>query len=90
MPLRARGRLLAGRDTQGGQRQAAELGQRKAAAIRATGARLVVSANPGCSLQIAAALAADGGDRLLAAHIAEVLDASFRGLPLSALGVGAA
>jgi glycolate oxidase iron-sulfur subunit len=69
---------------------AAELGQRKAAAIRATGARLVVSANPGCSLQIAAALAADGGDRLLAAHIAEVLDASFRGLPLSALGVGAA
>src|SRR5580692_8916939 len=69
---------------------AAELGQRKAAAIRATGARLVVSANPGCSLQIAAALAADGGDRLLAAHIAEVLDASFRGLPLSALGVGTA
>jgi glycolate oxidase iron-sulfur subunit len=49
-----------------------------------------VSANPGCSLQIAAALAADGGDTVLVAHIAEVLDASFRGLRLSALGVGAA
>ena len=67
---------------------AAELGQRKAAALRATGARLVVSANPGCSLQIAAALAADGGDPVAVAHIAEVLDASLRGLPLSALGVG--
>ena len=69
---------------------AAELGQRKGAAIRATGARLVVSANPGCSLQIAAALAADGGDPVLMAHIAEVLDASFRGLRLSVLGVGTA
>jgi len=64
---------------------AAELGQRKAAAVRATGARLVVSANPGCSLQIAAALTADGGEPVLVAHIAEVLDASLRGLPVSAL-----
>jgi glycolate oxidase iron-sulfur subunit len=64
---------------------AAELGERKAAALRATGARLVVSANPGCSLQIAAALAADGGEPVAVAHIAEVLDASFRGLPLTAL-----
>jgi glycolate oxidase iron-sulfur subunit len=67
---------------------AAELGERKAAALRATGARLVVSANPGCSLQIAAALAADGGEPVAVAHIAEVLDASFRGRPLTALGVG--
>jgi glycolate dehydrogenase iron-sulfur subunit len=65
---------------------AAELGQRKAVALRATGARLVVSANPGCSLQIAAALGADGGGPVTVAHVAEVLDASFRGLPLSALG----
>jgi glycolate dehydrogenase iron-sulfur subunit len=65
---------------------AAELGKRKAAALRATGARLVVSANPGCSLQIAAAMAA-GGEPVTVAHIAEVLDASFRGLPLSGLGV---
>ena len=69
---------------------AAELGQRKAAALRGTGARLVVSANPGCSLQIAAALAADGGEPVAVAHIAEVLDASFRGLPASALGVAPA
>jgi glycolate oxidase iron-sulfur subunit len=64
---------------------ARELGERKAAAIRATGARLVVSANPGCSLQIAVALAADGGDPVAVAHIAEVLDASLRGLPASSL-----
>jgi len=64
---------------------AGELGERKAAALRATGARLVVSGNPGCSLQIAAALAADGGEPVAVAHIAEVLDASFRGLPLTAL-----
>ena len=55
--------------------------------LRATGARLVVSANPGCSLQIASALAADGGEPVTVAHIAEVLDASFRGRPLSGLGV---
>jgi glycolate oxidase iron-sulfur subunit len=64
---------------------ARELGQRKAAALRATGARLVVSANPGCSLQIATALEADGGEPVAVAHIAEVLDASLRGLPVTAL-----
>jgi glycolate oxidase iron-sulfur subunit len=64
---------------------AAELGERKAVAIRATGARLVVSANPGCSLQIASALAADGGEPVAVAHIAEVLDASLRGLPVTVL-----
>ena len=64
---------------------ARELGERKAAAVRATGARLVVAANPGCSLQIAAALSADGGDVPAMAHIAEVLDASMRGLPVTAL-----
>jgi glycolate oxidase iron-sulfur subunit len=67
---------------------ARELGERKAAAIRATGARLVVSANPGCSLQIAASLAADGGEPVAVAHTAEVLDASFRGLPVTALTAG--
>jgi glycolate oxidase iron-sulfur subunit len=64
---------------------ARELGERKAAALRATGARLVVSANPGCSLQIATALSADGGEPVAVAHIAEVLDASLRGLPVTAL-----
>ena len=64
---------------------ARELGQRKAAAVRATGASLVVSANPGCSLQIAAALADDGGAAPAVAHIAEVLDVSIRGRPVTAL-----
>jgi glycolate oxidase iron-sulfur subunit len=64
---------------------ARELGERKAAALRATGARLVVSGNPGCSLQIASALAAAGGDVPPVVHTVEVLDASLRGLPLSAL-----
>ena len=45
-----------------------------------TGAPLLVSANPGCSLQIAAALA-DRGEQVAVAHVAEMLDASLRGLP---------
>ncbi len=65
---------------------AGELGARKAAAVLATGAPLVVSANPGCSLQIASAMVAAGADRPPAVlHIAEVLDASLRGLPVSSL-----
>jgi glycolate oxidase iron-sulfur subunit len=57
---------------------AAELGARKAAAVRATEADLVVSGNPGCTLQIARALAAAGQPKPVA-HIAEVLDASIMG-----------
>jgi glycolate oxidase iron-sulfur subunit len=64
---------------------AAALGRRKAAALRETGARLVISANPGCSLQIAAALAADGGEPVPVLHTAQVLDASLRALPVTAL-----
>jgi glycolate oxidase iron-sulfur subunit len=68
---------------------ASQLGMRKAAAIRATGASLVISANPGCSLQIASALAAPGSVAAPAVvHIAEVLDASFRGLPVAELTSG--
>jgi glycolate dehydrogenase iron-sulfur subunit len=64
---------------------ARELGERKAAAVQATGADLVVSGNPGCSLQIAACLAGSGAAGPAVAHIAEVLDASIRGRPLQAL-----
>jgi glycolate oxidase iron-sulfur subunit len=65
---------------------AGELGARKAASVLATGAPLVISANPGCSLQISAAMAAAGSQRPPAmAHIAEVLDASLRGAPVSEL-----
>jgi glycolate oxidase iron-sulfur subunit len=68
---------------------AGELGVRKAAAIRDTGASLVISANPGCSLQIASALGEPGGAAVPAvAHIAEVLDASFRGLTVTELTGG--
>ena len=63
---------------------ARELGERKATAVEATGAQLLVSANPGCALQIAAALAARDA-RLPMAHIAEVLDASIRSVPVSRL-----
>ncbi len=63
---------------------ARELGERKAAAVEATGAQLLVSANPGCALQISAALAARGA-RMPMAHIAEVLDASLRSVPVSRL-----
>ncbi len=70
---------------------AGQLGARKAEAVLATGAPLVVSANPGCSLQIASAMAAAGVAQPPAVvHIAEVLDASLRGLPVSALTRAAA
>jgi glycolate oxidase iron-sulfur subunit len=57
---------------------AAELGDRKAAQVADTGAELLVSANPGCAMQISAA-ARRAGRRLPVAHLAEVLDASIRG-----------
>jgi glycolate oxidase iron-sulfur subunit len=59
---------------------AGELGARKAQAVLDAGAPLLISANPGCSLQIASALA-DRGQRITVAHTAEILDASLRGLP---------
>jgi glycolate oxidase iron-sulfur subunit len=60
---------------------AGELGARKAQAVLDAGAPMVISANPGCSLQIAAALA-DRGTRIAVAHVAEVLDASIHRTPL--------
>jgi glycolate oxidase iron-sulfur subunit len=57
-----------------------ELGARKAQAVLDAGAPLLISANPGCTLQIAAALA-DRGEHVAVAHVAEILDASLRGLP---------
>jgi glycolate oxidase iron-sulfur subunit len=65
---------------------AGELGARKAASVLATRAPLVISANPGCSLQISAAIAAAGSQSPPAmAHIAEVLDASLRGASVDTL-----
>lgn len=59
---------------------AAELGEAKARNIAATGADLIVTANPGCLMQIATALERLGTP-IPMAHTATVLDASIRGLP---------
>ncbi|MGH9078461.1 MAG: (Fe-S)-binding protein, partial [Acidimicrobiales bacterium] len=61
---------------------AAELGDRKAANVASTGAQVVVSANPGCSLQIAAALRRRDHP-IPVVHTVEILDASIRDVPLS-------
>jgi glycolate oxidase iron-sulfur subunit len=63
---------------------ATELGARKAQAVWGTGGELLVSANPGCAMQIASALRAQG-TAMPVAHVAQVLDASLRGQPASAL-----
>jgi glycolate oxidase iron-sulfur subunit len=60
---------------------AAELGERKATHVAATGADVLVTANPGCLMQIRAALD-ERGTPMQVAHTAEVLDASIRGVPL--------
>jgi len=65
---------------------ARELGDRKAANVLATGADLLVTANPGCLMQIASAIGRVGESMALA-HTVEVLDASLRGLHPAALGV---
>jgi glycolate oxidase iron-sulfur subunit len=59
---------------------AGQLGERKARDVLATGAELLVTANPGCLMQVASAVRRIGGTIGLA-HTAQVLDASIRGLP---------
>jgi glycolate oxidase iron-sulfur subunit len=58
---------------------AARLGERKAGNILATGAELLVTANPGCLMQVATSLRAQGST-IGMAHTVEVLDASIRGV----------
>jgi glycolate oxidase iron-sulfur subunit len=58
---------------------ARELGDRKAAGVIATGAELLVTANPGCLMQISSALER-AAHPLPLAHTVEVLDASLRGV----------
>jgi glycolate oxidase iron-sulfur subunit len=64
---------------------ARELGDRKARNIASTGASLLVTANPGCLMQVSSSLERQGTTIGLA-HTIEVLDASIRGLPVSTLG----
>jgi glycolate oxidase iron-sulfur subunit len=63
---------------------ARELGERKAHAVLATGADLMVTANPGCWMQVATTLARMG-ERLPVTHTISVLDASIRGVPADEL-----
>jgi glycolate oxidase iron-sulfur subunit len=58
---------------------ARELGRRKAANIVATGAEVLVTANPGCLMQIKTALDTQGRSMPLL-HTVEVLDASISGV----------
>jgi glycolate oxidase iron-sulfur subunit len=68
---------------------AGELGDRKARAVLGTGADLLVTANPGCLLQVAASLTRLGAQIGLA-HTVEVLDASLRGRSATELTRGLA
>jgi glycolate oxidase iron-sulfur subunit len=58
---------------------ATELGDRKARAIMATGASMVAAGNPGCLLQIEAALGR-ARSPIRVRHTIEILDASLRGM----------
>ncbi|MBW0009580.1 MAG: (Fe-S)-binding protein, partial [Pseudonocardiales bacterium] len=60
---------------------ATALGDRKARNVLATGASVLVTANPGCLMQIAASARRLGG-HLKLAHTVSVLDASIRDVPL--------
>jgi glycolate oxidase iron-sulfur subunit len=60
------------------------LGDRKAGHVLDTGAEVLVTANPGCLLQIQAA-AQRAGRTLTLAHTVQVLDASIRGVSLPAV-----
>jgi glycolate oxidase iron-sulfur subunit len=61
---------------------ARSLGDRKAESILETGAQVLVSANPGCRLQVGASLARLGRAMRMA-HPVELLDASIRGKGLT-------
>ena len=63
---------------------AEELGNRKAANVLDTEASLLVTANPGCSMQIRTALERRGAE-LPMAHTVQVLDAAIRGVPAEKL-----
>jgi glycolate oxidase iron-sulfur subunit len=60
---------------------ARELGARKAKNVAATAADVLVTANPGCLMQISAALA-ERRTPMRVAHTVEILDASIRGVSL--------
>jgi glycolate oxidase iron-sulfur subunit len=62
-----------------------ELGDRKVQHLLATNAEALVSANPGCLLQLQASLRRNGHAELPTFHMVELLDASLRGLTIPQL-----
>ena len=61
---------------------AAELGARKAANVRSVQPDMIVTANPGCLLQIGKHLADGHGPDIPLLHPVQLLDASIRGVPV--------
>jgi glycolate oxidase iron-sulfur subunit len=57
-----------------------QLGDRKVESLLATGAQAVLSANPGCLLQLMNGLRRRGLKAMPAFHVVELLDASIRGI----------
>jgi glycolate oxidase iron-sulfur subunit len=64
---------------------AKQLGDRKVENLLTTGAEAVLSANPGCLLQLMSGLRRRGLKAMPAFHMVELLDASIRGIPAEAL-----
>jgi glycolate oxidase iron-sulfur subunit len=65
-----------------------ELGDRKVQNLLSTGAEAVVSANPGCLLQLMSGLRRLGHKEMPTFHMVELLDASIRGLSREKLLTG--
>ena len=62
-----------------------QLGDRKVENLLTTGAEAVLSANPGCLLQLMNGLRRRGMKAMPAFHMVELLDASIRGIPVGEL-----
>jgi glycolate oxidase iron-sulfur subunit len=67
-----------------------QLGDRKVENLIATKAEAVISANPGCLLQLMSSLRRRGLAAMPAFHMVELLDASIRNVPLAGMAPGAA
>jgi len=65
-----------------------QLGDRKVENLLTTGAEAVLSANPGCLLQLMNGLRRRGLKEMPTFHMVELLDASIRGVPASELLAG--
>ena len=62
-----------------------QLGDRKVENLLATKAEAVISANPGCLLQLMSGLRRRGLDTMPTFHMVELLDASIRNAPLAGM-----